>query len=129
MGIADTKALFVRLMRIAGWLGLVGIVALSLAPGHYRPHTFMPPRAEHFFAYGLTAFVLGLGYISNATRLKLCIGLALAAGVFEILQRWVPGRSPHILDWAASTAGACAGMTLALAIAVTIGSADSDPRA
>ena len=39
-----------RLAALAGWLGIVVIAVLSLVPGDYRPHTFLPGPAEHVLA-------------------------------------------------------------------------------
>ena len=103
----------IRLARAAAWLGLLGVAVLSLVTGAWRPHTPMPGQAEHFLAYFLTSFAFGVGYPDRRTRMIACAGLCLAAGLFELLQNWSPGRSPNLLDWAASSAGAVAGILLA----------------
>ena len=98
---------------------------LSLVPGAERPHTGAPGRAEHFVAYGGTGFLLALGYLGWRQRLVAWIGLAAASGVFEILQNFVPGRSPSLFDALASTGG----LTLGTAVGVLLTAALAWDRA
>ena len=98
---------------------------LSLVPGAERPHTGAPGRAEHFVAYGGTGFLLALGYLGWRQRLVAWIGLAAASGVFEILQNFIPGRSPSLFDALASTGG----LTLGTAVGVILTAALAWDRA
>ena len=84
---------------VMGWVGVVAIMALSLAPGSLRPHTGLPGQMEHALAYGLTGAVLCVGYVENRDRLLLWIGLAACSGFFEFLQNFAPGRSPAVTDF------------------------------
>ena len=84
---------------------IAAIAVLSLVPGAERPHTGAPGRVEHFVAYGGTGFLLALGYLGWRQRLVAWIGLAGVSGVFEILQNFIPGRSPSLFDALASSGG------------------------
>ncbi|WP_409455330.1 VanZ family protein [Methylosinus sp. H3A] len=96
------------LARIFVFIGTLAIAALSLIPGSLRPHTELPGRAEHFSIYAAVSFCVALGYVSRRQRLLICLGLAAASGVFELLQAYVPNRSPSLYDALASAAGVAA---------------------
>ena len=107
-----TRMTFQSGCRFAGWIAFFAVVVLSLVPGTYRPHTGMPGPLEHVSAYAMTSCVLALGYGSRA-RVKVLLVLALCAVTLEILQFWVPGRNPQIIDFLASSVGAILGIALA----------------
>ncbi len=87
-----------RIARALAFARIAAIAVLSLVPGAERPHTGMPGRAEHFVAYGGTGFLLALGYLGWRQRLVAWTGLAAASGLYEILQNFIPGRSPSLFD-------------------------------
>jgi hypothetical protein len=97
-------------LRFAPWLCVFGIAVLSLVPGEARPHTGLPGQAEHFMAYFLTALFLGIRPRYLVWRILLALALCLYAGLLEVLQIWVPGRSAQLIDFAASSCGALSGM-------------------
>jgi VanZ family protein len=98
--------------RAAGFFGVLAIIALSLVPGTYRPHTGLPGVAEHFIAYYSTAFAFVLGFRSTASRVVIALGLTLLAGSMEVLQLWVPGRHSAIIDAVISSLGGLSGIAL-----------------
>jgi VanZ family protein len=104
-----------RAARVLAWICVAAITVLSLVPGALRPHTFLPGRVEHFVAYAGTGFFFALGYLDVRLRVFAWLGLAIASGVFEILQNFVPGRSPSSLDALASTGGLTFGLAMGLA--------------
>lgn len=106
-----------RLARLIALAAVIAIAALSLAPGVLRPHTFLPPRAEHLFAYAGAGLFLALGYLRLSQRLAAWSALAAASGLFEILQGFVPGRSPNALDAVASMSGLTIGVMFGAAAA------------
>ncbi|ARN80173.1 VanZ family protein [Methylocystis bryophila] len=94
-----------RFVRALAWLCVLTITVLSLLPGDERPHTGLSGRFEHAMAYAGTGFLFWFGYSGPRDRALFWIGLAIASGVFEILQNFIPGRSPSILDALTSTLG------------------------
>ncbi len=96
--------------RILTWACVLVIIALSLVPGSERPHTIFPGLIEHFIAYAGTGFLSGFAYRALRERLSFWIGLAVASGVLEIMQQFVPGRSPSLFDALASTSGLTVGL-------------------
>jgi hypothetical protein len=103
---------FLTIARAAGFIGILGIIVLSLVPGIDRPHTGLPGQAEHFIAYCVTAFSLALGFRSTASRAIIALALTLLAGAMEVLQLWVPGRHSAIIDALASSLGGLFGIAL-----------------
>ncbi len=114
-----------RIARVLAFACIAAIAVLSLLPGAERPHTGAPGRAEHFIAYGGTGLLLALGYLGGRQRLVAWIGLAAASGLFEILQNFIPGRSPSLFD---ALAGA-GGLTLGMAVGVILTAALAWDRA
>jgi len=106
--------------RWLAWACAIAIAILSLVPGSERPHTVLPKTAEHFAAYLGAGFFLALGYRSARQRLIGWLGLAVASGLFELLQGFIPGRSPSPLDAGASAAGLTAGMAFAAAASAAV---------
>jgi len=92
-------------VRALAWLCVLTIAVLSLLPGDERPHTGLSARFEHATAYAGTGFFFWFGYSAPRQRALFWIGLAIASGVFEVLQNFIPGRSPSIFDALASTLG------------------------
>jgi VanZ family protein len=100
------------LMRLAGWIGFALILVISLLPGNERPHTGAPGRVEHFAAYLMTAAAYGYGCSLLRERLTWLAFLSAASALFEVIQLVIPGRNGQVIDWAASSLGACVGTVL-----------------
>lgn len=97
-------------LRFGPWLCILAIAVLSLIPSQARPHTGLPGQLEHFLAYFLTAFLLGVQRSKPGYRAVLTIALCAYAGILETLQLWIPGRTAQLIDFAASSSGALSGM-------------------
>jgi VanZ family protein len=100
------------------WVILAGtgsmlIAILSLVPGYLRPHTGAPGSVEHFAAYLVVAGAFAMGLRSERSLLAIVLGLMLAAGLFELLQIDIPGRSPGLTGFISSSLGAWTGLALA----------------
>ncbi len=106
--------------RILTGACLLVIVVLSLVPGSARPHTMYPGQVEHFMAYAGTGFVSGFAYRALRERLSVWIGLAIASGLLEIMQQFVPGRSPSVFDALASTSGLTVGLILGAGLSTVL---------
>ena len=109
-----------RAHQILAWGCIAIVVVLSLVPGSHRPHTFLPGLAEHFIAYAVTGFFFALNYRSLQESLLVWVGLAIASGIFEILQNFIPGRSPSPVDALASVSGLSVGLITALILAAVL---------
>lgn len=107
--------------QLLAWMSVLAIAALSLVSGDQRPQSFLPGQAEHFVAYAAAGFFLAQGYPSPRHRIQAWIGMVIASGAFEILQHFVPGRSPSSLDALASASG----LTLGLLLSAVTGAAIS----
>lgn len=103
------------MLKTLGYAGAVAIVILSLIPSAARPHTGAGGGWEHFTAYLLVALCLGLAYRRMAAFVIVVLALAAGSIVLELLQNFVPGRTPEIDGVLSSTGGALAGIAIAIA--------------
>lgn len=103
---------FRRLSIVAGYVGYVMIVVLSLLPAQTRPHSGIGGEYEHWIAYALVGGTFAAGYL--ATRARIFAGLALMASsaILELLQNFIPGRTPELTGFLASSLGAWFGIFL-----------------
>src|SRR5262249_26475766 len=101
-----------NLLRFVGWLGVAAIGILSLVPGDARPGlgNHIPGQFNHFLAYLVTASALASGDRSRACALDSLLGLTVYAGLLEIAQLWIPGRTSRLSDFIASGLGALIGI-------------------
>ena len=111
--------IFHKLRRLsigAGYAGYAMIVVLSLLPAQIRPHTGFGGEYEHWIAYALVGGAFAAGYL--ATRARIFAGLALTASsaILELLQNFIPGRTPELAGFLVSSLGAWFGIFL---VAVT----------
>jgi hypothetical protein len=104
------------LFRAAGWACVVAVVVVSLVPGDARPATGLPGQIDHMIAYCGTASLLGLGYPAANSRFGTIVMLTSLAPTPEVAQRWIPGRHPQFIDFAASVAGTCLSMLAAMVL-------------
>jgi VanZ family protein len=105
-----------RLPVLLAWFGAFAVIVLSLVPIELRPHVLESKQHEHFGAYFATGAVFAMAYTKEWARVAAAIFLSGLAGALEIAQQWVPGRDSSVLDWAASSIGACAGIGCMLVI-------------
>ncbi len=104
-----------KAFRIAAWLCLAAIAALSLVSPRLRPVTILPHDIEHVLIFALAGFAMALGYPHRAAHQL--IGLVIFAAAIELSQFFVPGRHPRLIDFVIDALGACAGVALAALIA------------
>ena len=102
--------------RAVGWACVVAIVVVSLVPGDARPDTGLPGQIDHIIAYCGAAGLLGLGYPATKSRFGTIVMLISLAATLEVAQRWIPGRHPQFIDFAASVAGTSLGMLAAMVV-------------
>jgi VanZ family protein len=103
--------------RIATWLCVALLIVLSLVPGQDRPHTGLQGHSEHFIAYAGTGMIAMLSY---RRALWTIVGLTLLSGILEVLQNFVPGRTPAVMDAIFSSAGGAVGTGMAVLFALAV---------
>ena len=106
--------------NISGWLcAVVGITGVGLAvylsvkssprmtavdwlPQWITRWADQHGRFRNFPAFGLVALPFLLPMPSRASRIKVAISLALLIATLELIQNWIPARSPDLWDvfWA-----------------------------
>ena len=90
------------------------IVMLSLAPAGSRPHSGYGGEYEHLLAYALVGAAFGMGYRTARWQLFSGLALSVAAAVLELLQTFVPGRTPEITGFLISSVGAWLGLAVSI---------------
>jgi VanZ family protein len=113
------------LLKLVAWSCVVALGVLSLLPSVNVKRTGFSGHFEHFVAYLLTAGIFCLAYRSRRPSVRIAIGLAAAAALFEIGQYFSSGRTPALADWVASTTGVLAGGLTGLLVARLLPSRDS----
>ena len=99
------------------WLGIPRDGAdRSAVPhtSHSLPHTGAGGEYEHGVAYALVGFAFGCGYRLLRPRLFSGVALMAAAATLEVLQNFVPGRSPEVIGFLTSSFGAWMGLLVAI---------------
>ncbi len=114
----DIERIGRRLFQVAGVICLLTITVLSVLPGADRPHVFGSGNVEHVIAYIGTAFFASS--LPGLRGWRVVLLLSAASLAFEGLQMFIPGRSPGLDNWLASTAGALIGLALAWAFAAVV---------
>ncbi|ACA18284.1 hypothetical protein M446_3918 [Methylobacterium sp. 4-46] len=107
-------------LRLASWFCVVLIVWLSWIPREWEIRTGLLGQIEHVIAYCGAAALLATAY-PHIRRAPLSAGLVGLAGLLEVGQIWVPGRTPQVIDFAASSAGAILGVLLGRAALAAAG--------
>ncbi len=101
------------LARAAAWASVAAIIVVSVIPGGMRPHMMADKHHEHFVAYFLCAGWFCLRYPKLHQVVATGVMLAALSGLLEVVQSWIPGRTPSLADWVSSASGACCGLALA----------------
>jgi VanZ family protein len=107
--------IFYKLRRLslgAGYVGYLMIVVLSLLPAQARPHTGVGGEYEHWIAYALVGGAFAAGYFAMRARLFAGLVLTASAALLELLQNFIPGRTPELTGFLASSLGAWFGIFL-----------------
>jgi hypothetical protein len=121
---ATIRGFVVRAARPAAFLAVGVILVLSLVPGGMRPHTGATGNLEHAVAYALTALVAGIAW-RGVLGWRGPVAFTILAGLLEVAQIFVPGRSAGVDNWAASTCGAVIGIAVASALRARFGRASA----
>ncbi|HUQ35408.1 MAG TPA: VanZ family protein [Aestuariivirga sp.] len=101
-----------RISIAAGYIGYAMIVVLSLLPAQRRPHSGVAGEYEHCIAYALVGAAFAAGYLTIRARLFAGLVLTASAALLELLQNFIPGRTPELSGFLASSLGAWIGIFL-----------------
>lgn len=96
-------------IRLAFFTCVGLLVVLSWLPGDAMVRTGVGGRVEHAVAYLGTAVVMGVAYRERPRLPVQSLLLVALAGILEVGQLHVPGRTVAFLDFAASSIGAVLG--------------------
>lgn len=102
--------------KVASGVCILLIFVLSLLPQDERVTVGLPGQDEHFIAYSLTGFLLGLAISSKRGPLWAAANLAWIACLLEFLQQWSPGRHPRVSDAFLSASAGLVGAMLAMCL-------------
>lgn len=98
-------------LQATAWLGLAGLAVVSLIPAGYSPpRTPLPGQFEHFVAYACVSAVAAFAFRRSIRTWLLAVAFVGYAAMLEYSQHWFSGRSPSVLDFLGSSAGALAGI-------------------
>lgn len=100
-----------KTLKAIGWLCVGLLVWLSWIPADLEIRTGMVGQVEHAIAYCGTGAILAFAY-QEPRRWRIASGLIVLAGILEIGQLWVPGRTSQLIDFAASSVGAAIGVLI-----------------
>ena len=98
---------------LAAWVALT-LTLTSIPDPEFGPSFPGADKLAHFAFYGVMGFLFVLwrrevGTGAAAAVVWVAIFAALLGAVDEFHQRWIPGRSMELLDWAMDFAGGTAG--------------------
>ena len=110
----DCRTMVRKLAKIAFFIGLVAVIALSLLPQETLPETGMWDKLNHALAYAVLAVSGGFGFKGLRSLLMVGIGLVVLGAGLELVQSVTPGRDGSIADAVANLVGVALG-SLALA--------------
>ena len=94
------------------------LLFLTTLPGKDLPDVQMSDKIEHLLAFGGLAVLLKLALVvqgkypnlKNHSSLYTLLIIGVYAGLDELHQLYIPGRTCDILDWTADVSGALIGV-------------------
>jgi hypothetical protein len=104
-------SMITKFLRLAAWILITVIVALSMVPPFIRPRTGAPHDVEHFSIFVLASLVFGLSY--RFSHFYQAIGFVVFTATLEVAQLVVPGRHARIGDFIVDAASSCIGILAA----------------
>ncbi len=110
---SDTQRLV--LVRIAAWILVAFIAAVTLVPIGLRPVVTANPSLERIAAYALAGMLMMVSYPRH--RFQILIGSVLLAGALEAAQTLTGTRHGRFEDFLVKAAAALAGAVAGLVVA------------
>lgn len=105
-----------KLSRMAFYVGLVLVVALSLIPQDAMPAQSLWDKASHALAYGTLAVAGGIGYRGLRALVLVALGLLLLGAALELAQSALPDRIASLHDVLANAIGIALGSLFVVAV-------------
>jgi VanZ family protein len=108
--------LFSHACRVVAWVCVLALAFYSLSPPALKVAAggeSLPNQINHTAAYLVTSFALRWVY-PGASPLRTMLWLVMYGCLLEVLQTFVPGRTPQVIDAAASALGAVIGAIIGL---------------
>ena len=105
--------MFGKLARLAFYLGLGLVVALSVIPQDAVPAPSLWDKASHVMAYAALATAGGIGYRGLRSLCLVGLGLLLLGAALELAQSFLPDRIASFHDILANAIGIALGSLLA----------------
>lgn len=102
-----------KLARLAFYLGLLIVVALSLIPQDAVPAPRIWDKASHVMAYAALAATGGVGYRGLRSLFLVGLALLLLGAALELAQSLLPDRISSFQDILANAIGIALGSLLA----------------
>ncbi len=94
-----------KLAKIAFFIGLVVVIALSLLPQESLPETDTWDKLNHALAYGVLAVLGGIGFKGWRSLLMVGLGLVVLGAGLEVAQSVTSYRDGSIYDAVANLVG------------------------
>ena len=98
-----------KLTKIAFFIGLIAVIALSLLPNETRPETDLWDKWEHILACGVLAVLGGFGFKGWRSLLVMGIGLVVLGAGLELAQSVILDRDGSTYDALANLIGVAIG--------------------
>lgn len=107
--LAEQALRFRRLWLVAGWMLVLLVIYLSLAPTPPPLTKNQGDKLEHMLAYAtLMSWFVNL-YAETHPRMRIAAGLVVLGVGLEFVQRWSGYRTFEVADMAADAVGVAAG--------------------
>ena len=100
-----SDTVFRRIARFLFAVGVVLVIAVSLAPREALPPVGLWDKLQHFLAYGALTLLGGVAFPGRQRLLVLGGWLVLLGGALEFAQGQIPGRFGSLGDALANALG------------------------
>ena len=108
--------MFSHACRVVAWVCVLALAFYSLSPPALKVAAggeSLPNQINHTAAYLVTSIALRWAY-PGASPPRTMLWLVMYGCLLEVLQTFVPGRTPQVIDAAASALGAVIGTIIGL---------------
>ena len=107
-----------KMLKIAAWLVILGLVIITIVPATERPVTGLQHDLEHFLAFGFAGLLFALAYPHRL--LPMVLAAILYTLALEIIQIPLSTRHARLEDFAVDALGACAAIFVVYVVRVSL---------